>query len=145
MLGDSTKNDELIVSLKSGEAHSFEIVAEKPVSNKNEHSDKNSPRIDIFIGWKKSDDKEAFGLLIEAKFKHCVTEGQLEPYEKYAKNVFGNKSKTALCLLTLDGKSEPNWQPMQWLTLMSRWERSLNDDDTDFIQFRRFIWTKIGT
>ena len=141
LLEGRSQNGLLISSLK--DAHSFSIHAEKLIP-------KSKRRIDIFIGWNPNpmnSKKFEYGLIIEAKFGHKVTPGTLPDYKKHATKILANTEKTALFLLTLNRtKSIRNkdWQPVQWLTLMSRWERNLNDDDTDFTQFRRFIWKKIG-
>ena len=142
LLEGRSKNESLKASLE--QAHSFSIQAEKPIPN-------NNRRIDIFIGWNPLDSKETeyfeHGLIIEAKFGHKITAGQLPDYKQHAKKILANVENTALFLLTLSGTASvrnKDWQPVQWLTLMSRWERSLNDDDVDFTQFRRFIWKKIG-
>jgi len=141
LLEGQEKYHSLIASLKSEEAHSFAVQAEKPIPNSNR-------RIDIFVGWNPLNSKKfQYGVLIEAKFKHKVTTYQLSSYKKHAKTIIGNVENTALLLLTLDGTPShrnKDWQPMQWLTLMSRWERYLKDDDADFTQFRRFIWKKLG-
>ena len=139
LLEGRSKNESLILSLK--DAHSFSIQSEKLIFN-------NKRRIDIFIGWNPLDSKKfEYVLIIEAKFGHKVTAGQLPAYKKHAKKILTASENTALILLTLNGdKSTKNndWQPVQWLTLMLRWERNLKDDDADFTQFRRFIWKKIG-
>jgi hypothetical protein len=139
LLEGRSKNVELLASLK--EAHSFTVQAEKPVPNSNR-------RIDLFIGWNPIDSKRfQYGLIIEAKFGHKVTKGQLPTYKNYAKKILANTEKSPFFLLTVTGESarkNPDWQPVQWLTLMSRWERQLKDPDTDFTQFRRFIWKKLG-
>ena len=138
----SSKNEALITSLKSGEAYSFTVMAEKLGSI-------SKRPIDLFIGWNLIGSVSyEYGLFIEAKFKHKVTPGQLSAYRKDSMKVIANNKNSALCLLTLSGKPYPknlDWQPVKWLTLMSRWERNLNDVDTDFTQFKRFIWKKIGS
>lgn len=139
LLEGRSQNEWLISSLK--DAHSFSIQAEKLIP-------KSKRRIDIFIGWNPLISKKfEHGLIIEAKFGHKVMPGTLPDYKKHAKEILANTDNTALFLLTLNRASSiknKDWQPVQWLTLMSRWERNLNDDDTDFTQFRRFIWKKIG-
>lgn len=136
LLYKQSKYAVLIDSLEN--AHSFTIEAEKFVR-------KDGRRIDIFIGWNpQGKDKYEYGLIVEAKFGHKVTIGQLSSYRKYAKNLINNE--IALILLTLNGKPSnrnKEWHPVQWFTLMSRWERNLNDSDTDFKNFRRFVWNKI--
>lgn len=127
----------LIESLKIN-AHSFTVEAEKFVP-------KDKRRIDIFVAWNPQDKgKYEYGLIIEAKFGHKVTNGQLPTYRNYATNLI--KKDFALILLTLDGKPSirnKSWYPVQWFTLMSRWERELNDNNMNFNYFKRFIWNKI--
>jgi hypothetical protein len=146
LLYKQSKYDVLIKSLE--DAHSFTVEAEKSV--------KNGKRIDIFVGWNpQGKDKYKYGLIIEAKFGHKVTIGQLSSYREYAKKLINNDNDNdndndiALILLTLNGKPSnrnKEWHPVQWFTLMSRWERKLcklNNCDTDFNNFRRFVWNKI--
>jgi PD-(D/E)XK nuclease superfamily len=141
LLEGRSQNERLISSLK--DAYSFSVQAEKLIPS-------TKRRIDIFIGWNPNpfnSKKFEYGLIIEAKFEHKVTRGTLPDYRQHARVIFESPDNTALILLTLEGFRSPknrDWQPVQWLTLMSRWERNLNDDDTDFTQFRRFIWKKIG-
>ena len=139
LLDGQPKYTTLVESLKKG--HSFTVEAEKSVP-------KDGRRIDIFIGWNpQGEDKYQYGLIVEAKFGHKVTIGQLSSYRKYAKNLINND--IALILLTLNGNPSnrnKEWHPVQWFTLMSRWERKLcklNNSDTDFNNFRRFVWNKI--
>jgi len=141
LLEGRSQNERLISSLKN--ARAFSIQAEKLIPSTNR-------RIDIFIGWNPNplnSKKFEYGLIIEAKFGHKVMSGSLPDYKQHARGIFESPDNTALILLTLNRTlsiRNKSWQPVQWLTLMSRWERNLNDDDTDFTQFRRFIWKKIG-
>lgn len=127
----------LVNSLESG-AHSFVVEAEKFVP-------KDKRRIDIFVAWNPQEKgKYEYGLIIEAKFGHKVTTGQLPTYRNYAQNLI--KNDFALVLLTLDGEQSTrnkSWHPVQWFTLMSRWERELDDNNMNFNYFKRFIWNKI--
>ncbi|BBL60824.1 hypothetical protein A1507_13035 [Methylomonas koyamae] len=142
LLNYSSKNRLLVSSLNETNARSFIVESEKFVPKANR-------RIDLFIAWNPIDShKYEYGVLIEAKFGHKVTAGQLLTYRQYAKAVFENIDNSALILLTLNGKrskKNKDWQAVQWLTFMSRWERILDDTDIDFAQFRRFIWKKLGS
>jgi hypothetical protein len=141
LLKGKTNAENLIASLQSSQSFSFTVEAEKLVPKANR-------RIDLFIAWNPCESGQfEYGVLIEAKFNHKVTTGQLPTYKQYAKTLFSKEENAALVLLTLDGSSSnknKDWLPVQWLSLMSRWERMLDDTDKDFSYFRHFIWKKIG-
>ena len=133
----SVTNQQLIKSLESDKVCSLIVSEEVQV--------KNGKRIDLLITWNPlAKNTFEYGVIIETKFGHQVTAGQLPIYRSHAQKIIKNK---ALILLTLDGKPSRNnreWQPMQWFTFMARWEKSLDDKDIDFTAFRRFIWQKMS-
>jgi hypothetical protein len=100
-------------------------------------------RADIFLEWENNG--QHFGVLIEAKFSHQVTSGQLPAYKQYLHKDF--KDRCALILLTLKGnrsRRNRDWQPKSWFSLMTQWEKELmNDNDTGFAVLRQLIWNKL--
>jgi len=135
LLGSQSKNKKLLGSLSSSTAHAFQVKAEFSIENK---------RADIFMRWK--DKKELFGVIVEAKFGHKVTDSQLSPYKDYFKD--HEKEHYALILLTLTGENAPrgfsDWQPKSWFAVMKHWEQHLTKkNEVGFSFLRQFIWNKL--
>ena len=114
---------------------------------------KKKNRIDLAIGWPDIDGQKQFQylIIIENKFNHRVTDGQLAAYKKFSskksKNIF-------LFLVSKEGsppakkhsKAYPLWTGRSWLNLLRNWEKNLGDhtdiDDPDFRRLRRILWDK---
>ena len=132
--------EQMIESAKTASLRSFSVQPEVVV-------EKQKRRIDLLITWpsleNSSADNRCFGLVIEAKFGHKVTTGQLSTYKRYATKNF---AASVLVLLTCEGESSnrnKDWLPVSWWTLMCRWERMLDDADPAFSCFRQLIWSKL--
>lgn len=109
-----------------------------------------SERIDLLIRL------GARAFIIEAKFGHKVTKGQLA---RYSKALRGRKRAKGDCdiLLLIDPANAPDlhhkqrqrWRSSSWVELLLGFERELanapsESDDDDFRLFRRLIWHRIG-
>ncbi len=128
----------ILQSLKSKNMHSLAVYAEYPVPGQG--------RADLLIRWSNSGNN--FVVIVEAKFDHHVTTGQLSVYRKQLKKLVSEPQYGALVLLTKSGDKAPlnnkDWHPKAWFTVMSSWECLLNDDkDLGFSLFRQFIWSKL--
>lgn len=101
-------------------------------------------RIDIYFEWGKRPNKSIS--IIEAKFGHIVTSGQLSKYKSYANN---NSDNQFLFLLTNKGEANKrniDWKPISWFKLLRNWEEelsNLNCNDDDFQRFKANLWEKI--
>jgi len=137
LLGDQPENSTVLDSLESPASYAFQVKAEFPINGK---------RADIYISWKNN--KDLFGVVVEAKFDHHVTPRQLPTYKAYLKKVVKNENNSALVLLTCSGEKAPapnkGWQPRSWLVVMSKWEQGLKEDrEIGFSLLRQFIWNKV--
>lgn len=124
------------------QAESIAVAVEVPVPNAGTRR-----RIDLLCTWS-SASREKFAVVIEAKFAHSVMPGTLPAYKSYVHRLVGTPKNARLVLLTLSGtphRSNKDWQPVAWRTLLSRWEKRLaadQDDDPHFARFRRLIWNR---
>jgi hypothetical protein len=110
-------------------------------------------RIDILIKWQ-SAKKECCLAVLECKFGHHITYGQLPNYRKYAKNQASDNHWLFIITQEVDKKSQRfiknhhnnTWHQVRWGKLLRRWERSLTQDHFieihDFSRFRRTLWNK---
>ena len=117
LLDNHPKNNGLLESLRSAESYGFQVKAEFPTRSK---------RADIFLSWKNGD--ELFGVIVEAKFGHQVTTGQLPTYREFIRKNVNPTNNYALILLTYTGEKDTRnqeWQPKSWVVLMTHWERNL--------------------
>ncbi|MBL8500802.1 MAG: PD-(D/E)XK nuclease family protein [Nitrosomonas sp.] len=138
ILASHTHSNLILQSLKSENMRSLAVFAEYPVSGQG--------RADLLIRWSNSGNN--FAVIVEAKFDHHVTTGQLSEYRKQLKKLVSESQYGALVLLTKSGEKAPlsnkDWHPKAWFTVMSSWECLLNDDeDLGFSLFRQFIWSKL--
>lgn len=107
-------------------------------------------RVDLLAIW----DEGRRGAMVEAKFGHKVTKGQLSAYGKYVRRTYRDVVAPARIVLKLDageyvpfkGTQSTKWNVLSWAEFMLRMERALNDDadDDDFRLFRRLVWHRIG-
>lgn len=138
LMNDSDKNSFLATA---------EVLTEVQIENKK--------RIDIIIKWQSANKKPCL-VILECKFGHHITHGQLPSYKKYAKNEVGDNYFLFIIAQKNDEKSKrilknhhnKEWHKVPWNRLLTRWERLLTSDDTidvhDFSRFRRTIWNKIA-
>ncbi|EDN67373.1 hypothetical protein BGP_2538 [Beggiatoa sp. PS] len=115
-----------------------------------------SMRTDLCIRW-----YSANGCLnlavVEFKFEHPITKGQLRNYRHYAEkqaNATGGHYYLFLVFQKLDKKSlrlvknhyNKIWDPIQWIPLLKCWECYLTADTEmnakDFAQFRHTLWQR---
>ena len=107
---------------------------------------KDNKRMDILISW--TSPGKYHGVVIEAKFDHKVTPGQLSAYKKYCSKEKGIE-KPELILLTNEGNQyskHKDWRPLSWLSLLTRLEKALDGQECDdyiFTCFRAMAWNKI--
>jgi len=91
-------------------------------------------------------------IIVEAKFGHRVTAGQLSTY--WTKTA--PRARTQGVLLLIDPETAPDLHPKQrgkwhtrsWAALLIALERAMaaspDDDDEDFRLFRRLLWHRVG-
>jgi len=106
-------------------------------------------RVDLLVVW----DMERKGAVIEAKFGHKVTPGQLGTYGQYIRKTYP-KMKPDWIVLKLDaeewvpfkGRQSTTWSVASWAALLMQMERALpaEADDDDFRLFRRMLWQRIN-
>lgn len=116
-----------------------------------------SGRIDMIV-WAQYDG-QSWGLVVEAKFGAKIARNPLPQYrqratEKEFQLVFDDGpragARAALLVVAPDltdeiaGRLRKNrsWQFMSWLSLLSRFERTLDpkNDDAEFAEFRKKVW-----
>jgi len=97
-------------------------------------------------------------ILVEAKFNHKITPGQLSAYQKhqlqFALTYIPKTLDENLIVLGLRKdrsvadhlKDNPSWRFLSWRTLLVNFERALPAaaDDANFRLFRRTIWDRVG-
>ncbi|MCK5295794.1 MAG: PD-(D/E)XK nuclease family protein [Alphaproteobacteria bacterium] len=114
------------------------VMAEEPVPSSNG----STRRIDLLFEWHKP---VKTTVLVEAKFGHKVTTGQLPNYRQYA---LKNSEQYELFLLTLNGKKSTQnkyWNSISWHQLLKKWEQELtltDCNDDDFHRFKANLWQK---
>ncbi len=126
------------IAVESGELSDAEVVAEEG-------------RIDLLIRWAAN----TRAVVVEAKFAHRVTKGQLSKYRQQSQKTVPPKG-TRYVLLLLDpeenvllrGPQRASWTIRTWAACMMTMERCLRKpgakDDDNFRQFRRMLWERIG-
>jgi len=128
----------ILQSLKSKNMNSLGVYAEYLMPDQR--------RADMLIRWSSSGND--YAIIVEAKFDHHVTTGQLSAYRTKLKTLVSEPQYGALVLLTKSGDEAPSknkdWHPKAWFTVMSSWECLLDGDkDLGFTLFRQFIWRKL--
>ena len=122
----------------------WEVRAEEVVHGKSRK------RMDLVIGWPKLEPGDCqHVVVVEVKFKHHVTPGQLPAYREHIDWLIKNDiNKRGMLLLTREGKKNTKnkaWISRSWLRCLSRWEKFLaekghGDRDRNFRRFRRMLW-----
>ena len=124
----------------------------------------NGKRIDLLIEWTDVLGHQR-GAVIEAKFGHSVTRGQLRDYRAhlgrieraYRREIPANQRERPLLFLVsplhdagitraLRRQWSRDWRWMSWHSLLLAYDRVLdpNHDDDAFRQFRRTLWDRAG-
>lgn len=104
-------------------------------------------RIDLLLRWPLPG--RTAWIVVEVKFKHVVTEGQLPAYEESIDTRRGCNDPCWLFVLTVGkdrrGYQHERWHPASWFGVLRRWENLLvsADGDADFARFRSSLWAKL--
>ena len=124
--------------------------------------DDTQQRINLLVEW--LDDKGGDrGAVIEAKFGHDVTKGQLKTYQRHllrverrytrAEHIGGPEPPLLFIVSPYYRKSDAHalarnrgWRWKSWRSLLLAWDRFLDPrhDDEAFRQFRRTLWDRVG-
>jgi hypothetical protein len=109
----------------------------------------NGGRIDLLMRW--SDAQGTHGIVIEAKFGHNISQGQLP---KYRNHIVYKIKNTSFFVIGLQRKKKDDkqfrrnksWEYMTWRAVMHRFEVALSresggDSDPEFARFRRSVWS----
>lgn len=108
-------------------------------------------RIDLKLMWRDAQDRERV-LVVEAKFEHVITKGQLECYKKTTQKQHGTAEKYFL-VLALDetamhlGSQSKNrvWRFCSWRDLWVRFEATRPVESNLNLQlFLHALWRRIG-
>ena len=148
-------------ALSSGREMSNMVLHEAHVSA--EAAAGKGKRIDLLLGWK---DAAGFdrGAVVEAKFGHGITPGQLPTYKQHLRKSIERRYRKSLSaapeaplLYVVSSRRRPHdekklkqnegWRWISWRSLLIAFERVLepDDDDDDFRQFRRTLWDRAGS
>ena len=119
-------------------------------------------RIDILLKWQDDSDRSR-GAVVEAKFGHHISKGQLSQYrvrlirgiERHYRSDPGPQEKLLLFVVSSwrrrhDDKAlgrNKDWRWMSWRSLLLGYDRALdpNHDDEEFRRFRRTLWDRAGS
>ena len=119
-------------------------------------------RIDLLIEWIDAAGFER-GAVVEAKFGHRITTGQLRMYKRhlrerverpYRQSQSAPMEHPVLCVVSPRRRSDDEkalrknkgWRWISWRSLLLAYDRALESacDDDDFRQFRRTLWDRGG-
>jgi len=144
-----------------GKSFVYALQNEMPkriISAEAEEPTKNGKRIDLAIKWIDKEDKKRLSI-IEAKFGHKLTTGQLKAYRDWGSKQASFENPDFI-YLTKTGELPPKklqtkerWKCVSWLSVLRRWETILskyenkenpNDEDIQSSDhsFRNAIWRK---
>ena len=103
-------------------------------------------RIDLLLTWQNASGDRC-GAVIEAKFDHGITRGQLKAYQKHLKEIDrGGSGKPMLFVVSprRSDKIEKKWRWISWRSLLLAFDRTLahEHDEDAFRQFRRTLWDR---
>ena len=119
-------------------------------------------RIDILLRWQDDSDRSR-GAVVEAKFGHHISTGQLSRYrERLLRGIEGRYRsdpgpQEELLLFVVSSRRRrhddkalgrnKDWRWMSWRSLLLGYDRALepNHDDDEFRQFRRTLWDRAGS
>lgn len=137
------------------------VTAEAPVTGMRRRSTGKQQRIDLLAEW--HDGEFDRGAVIEAKFGHDVTKGQLSKYRSHllwverqyrrAKQV--GETEPPLLFVVSPGyrkndaralAKNVDWRWKSWRSLLLTYDRFLDPqhDNREFRQFRRTLWDRAG-
>lgn len=128
----------------------WEVKAEEVIPGKKR-------RMDLVIGWPEiKPGKCKHVVVVEIKFGHHVTSGQLSAYRAFVMKLMLQKkerfqNQSDLFLLSRDGEtntSNKDWLGISWQRCLSRWEKFLMEEnltnrDRNFLRFRRMLWKEM--
>ena len=110
-------------------------------------------RIDLEILIPTTDPKKQRPIIIEAKFGHHLTTGQLSRYSKARRTARYDYKNGDFVLLAdnhhaakrLKGRQVTKWRLVTWQTLWLRFERLRPpEDNPDLAAFLSFLWNRVG-
>ncbi|MCW2309763.1 PD-(D/E)XK nuclease family protein [Rhodobium gokarnense] len=110
-------------------------------------------RIDLEILIPTADPRKRRPIIIEAKFGHHLTTGQLSRYLKARRNSRYDYANGDFVLLAendraakrLKGRQVTKWRLVTWQTLWLRFERARPEEDNpDLSAFLSFLWNRVG-
>lgn len=91
-----------------------------------------------------------FGAVVEAKFGHRLTQGQLPTAEKHVRARDWDLALSALIVLAPDAAKvdslllaeSPAWRPLSWWSFLHQFEANFDSryDSDDFRRFRSTVW-----
>ena len=141
-------------SRMEGDPENALATAEAPVAG-------TQRRIDLLVEWQ--DGEFNRGAVIEAKFGHDITKGQLSAYRRHLLGVerqyrraehAGGPEPLLLFVVSSDYRTSdnralgrnPDWRWKSWRSLLLAYDRFLEPqhDDETFRQFRRTLWDRAG-
>ena len=119
------------------------VTAEEPAGG--------NRRIDLLIKWKDSSSRP-HAAIVEAKFDHQVTSGQLPAYREYLRKLKVEEERSLLIVVSPRLRPDTlkalgrnrRWRWIAWRDLLLAHDRALDGDDHDdaFRQFRRTLWDR---
>lgn len=111
-------------------------------------------RIDLALKYKKEGAEKYTAVIVEAKFGHIITEGQLKKYRKVVNAdrdiEFGQTDWVVLGIdesarRGLKGNQWNNWRFVSWRELWLRFEKLRPvEDDPNLTIFLKWLWKRIG-
>ena len=130
---------------------SEDVINISEVQVKDEELTTGNKRIDVIVKWKDSSGNECVAV-IEAKFDHHLTPGQLETYRRHVRSIPKNRrwlvivspQRTRDVDESLKKRGNREWVWLSWHDLLLAHERNLADefDSIDYLHFRRKIWDR---
>jgi len=133
-------NDKL--GVEKGKLERFEVFSEVPAYER---------RIDLKVVWKDAKNRERV-LIIEAKFEHVITDGQLSFYRDSTKMCHPRARRFLLILAlqedamsTVNIRRDGKWLFCSWRDLWLRFETTRPVEDNISLQlFLHALWRRIG-
>lgn len=125
-----------------GEQHYFQVFSEVPAQER---------RIDLKVVWNDAQGCERV-LVIEAKFEHVITDGQLRCYQDATKQDHPRARPMYLILAlhenamrTVNRRRDGRWRFCSWRDLWLRFETNRpTEDDLNLQFFLHALWRRIG-
>ena len=119
------------------------VTAEAPTAR--------NKRIDLLIEWTGSSQMR-YAAVIEAKFGHAITSGQLPAYRAHLRKIAGERRLLAVVSPRRSAGTDRalrrnrEWRWIAWRDLLLAHERvlPLDYDDEEYLRFRRTLWDQTG-